>query len=44
MQAFVEAVRRGRESPIDIEMIAAVSRATFAAVDALRDGLPRKLG
>jgi predicted dehydrogenase len=44
MQAFVEAVRRGRESPINIETIAATSRATFAAVDSLRDGLPRTLG
>ena len=44
MQSFIEAVRRGRESPIDLATIAAVSRATFAAVDSLRDGLPRKLG
>jgi predicted dehydrogenase len=44
MQVFVEAVRRGREPPIDIAMMAAVSRSTFAAVDSLRDGFPRKLG
>jgi predicted dehydrogenase len=44
MQAFVDAVRRGGPPPIEIAMIAAVSRATFAAVDSLRDGLPRKLG
>jgi predicted dehydrogenase/NADPH:quinone reductase-like Zn-dependent oxidoreductase len=44
MQAFVDAVRRGGPPPIDITTIAAVSRATFAAVDSLRDGLPRKLG
>jgi polar amino acid transport system substrate-binding protein len=43
MQAFVDAVRRGGASPIDLATIAAVSRATFAAVDSLRDGLSRKL-
>jgi len=44
MQAFVDAVRRGGPPPIDITTIAAVSRATFAALDSLRDGLARKLG
>jgi polar amino acid transport system substrate-binding protein len=44
MQEFVEAVRRGRKYPIDLGTMAAVSRATFAAVDSLRDGFPRRLG
>ena len=44
MQSFVEAVRRGGQSPIDVATMVAVSRATFAAVDSLRDGFPRKFG
>ncbi len=44
LRAFVEAVRSGGPQPIDLRTIAAVSRATFAAMDSLRDGLPRKIG
>jgi predicted dehydrogenase len=44
MQAFVAAVRSGGPSPIDPQTLAATSRATFAAMESLRDGAPRKLG
>jgi predicted dehydrogenase len=39
----VEAVRRGQASPISLEEIAAVSRATFAAVESARTGNPVRL-
>lgn len=42
--AFVEAIRAGGPPPIDLATLASVSRATFAAMDSLRDGLPRKIG
>ena len=44
LRAFVEAVRSGGPSPIDVATLAAVSRATFAALESLRHGLPRKIG
>jgi predicted dehydrogenase len=44
MQAFVAAIRNGGAFPIDLPTLAAVSRATFAAMDSLHDGLPRKIG
>ena len=44
MQAFVAAIRNGGDFPIDLPTLAAVSRATFAAMDSLHDGLPRKIG
>jgi predicted dehydrogenase len=40
LNAFVEALREGRESPIPFEEIEAVSRATFAALESLRSGAP----
>jgi predicted dehydrogenase len=43
LAAFIDAVRAGGPSPIDPATIASISRATFAAVASLRDGLPRKL-
>lgn len=43
LQAFVDTIRSGGPAPIDLATLAAVSRATFAAVASLRDGLPRKL-
>jgi predicted dehydrogenase len=42
--AFVDAIRTGGSPPIDLATLASVSRATFAAMDSLRDGLPRKIG
>jgi predicted dehydrogenase len=44
LRAFVGAIRSGGPHPIDLATMAAVSRATFAAMDSLRDGLPRKIG
>jgi predicted dehydrogenase/threonine dehydrogenase-like Zn-dependent dehydrogenase len=43
LRAFVEAIRGGAPAPIDLLTLASVSRATFAAVGSLRDGLARKL-
>jgi predicted dehydrogenase/threonine dehydrogenase-like Zn-dependent dehydrogenase len=44
MQIFVDAVRAGGPAPTDVAILASVSRATFAAMASLRDGLPRKIG
>jgi polar amino acid transport system substrate-binding protein len=40
LSAFVDAVRKGRPSPIDPEAAAHVTRVTFAAVESTRTGLP----
>ncbi len=40
LSAFIEAVRRGGESPLDPEIAAHVTRTTFAAVESARTGLP----
>jgi predicted dehydrogenase/threonine dehydrogenase-like Zn-dependent dehydrogenase len=40
LAAFIEAVRRGGESPLDPEVAAHVTRVTFAAVESARAGLP----
>jgi polar amino acid transport system substrate-binding protein len=44
LRAFVAAIRGGGPHPIEPATMAAVSLATFAAVESLRDGLPRKIG
>ncbi|MBN2576786.1 MAG: bi-domain-containing oxidoreductase [Deltaproteobacteria bacterium] len=44
LAAFVDAIRSGGPPPIDVATLAATSRATFAAVESLRDGAPRKIG
>jgi len=40
LAAFVDAVRRGAPSPLDPEVAAHVTRATFAAVESARTALP----
>jgi predicted dehydrogenase len=40
LRAFLEAVRKGAPSPVDPEQAAHVTRATFAAVESARTGLP----
>jgi predicted dehydrogenase len=43
-QAFVEAITRSGEPPIPYDQLLGVSRATFAAVDALRSGGRKNIG
>ena len=43
LAAFVDAIRAGGASPITPAMLAATSRATFAALESLRDGSPRRI-
>jgi predicted dehydrogenase/threonine dehydrogenase-like Zn-dependent dehydrogenase len=40
LEAFLEAVRHGKASPVDPEDAAHVTRVTFAAVESARTGLP----
>jgi polar amino acid transport system substrate-binding protein len=40
LAAFIDSVRRGGPSPVDPEQAAHVTRATFAAVESARTGLP----
>jgi predicted dehydrogenase/threonine dehydrogenase-like Zn-dependent dehydrogenase len=43
VEAFLTAIRDGRESPISFESLVATTRATFKALEALRKGMPVNL-
>jgi len=43
LRAFTDAIRAGGPPPIPTSILAAVSRATFAALESLRDGSPRRI-